>query len=391
MEPFKNIFNKKSIKIISTEIKKVHKSFDSSSFEKQSNRKLSELELKDRVRQISNSLKDHLSTDYKKNIKILTKALGPKENEQISGFLVWPFTQYIEEHGLDDLDTSMLAMYEMTKRFTAEFSIRPYLEKYGDVVYQKYLNIWVLDKNKHVRRLVSEGTRPNLPWGNKVSWISADPKYNIYLLEKLKNDPEEYVRRSVANHLNDISRLDDKLMLNTLSKWDLKDSNTKWIVRHATRSLLKQGHAKALKLNGYSINPKVNLSKFKLSPKAIKEGERFTFSFELESTGHSTQFFLMDYLIHYPKKNGKLSAKAFRLKSFKLKKGETITISKEVHFKKVTIRKHYSGEHLFEIQISDKIVYQTKFRLLCKNLKKAKRAKAYCHTNGYKKKRHRSS
>lgn len=375
MEPYKNMFNKNSLKTISSEIKQVYKPFDYKSFEKNCLKELDKLELKNRVRLISSELKKHLTNNYKRDVKILVAVLADEEKHEdqqwsgldvkgINGFFVWPLAHYIEEYGVHDLDTSMKALYEMTKRFTAEFAIRPYLEKYGEDVYSKYLNKWVKDKSRHVRRLVSEGTRPNLPWGSKVSWIKTNPGFNMYLLEKLKDDPEEYVRRSVANHLNDISRIDKKLMLRTVSKWDLKNKETKWVVRHATRFLLKEGEPKALKLNGYHTSPKVKIHKFKLTPKRFKEGESFKFSFEIENKDTKTLNLLLDYIIHYPKKNGKLSPKAFRLKAMKLKKGEVVKIEKEVTFKKVTTRKHYAGEHIFELKICDKIFNQDKFKLL---------------------------
>lgn len=366
MEPFKNIFNEAAVKKISKEIKQVYKPFNTKDFEKDILKCLNDLELKDRVRLISSTLKIYLTDDYKKNIKILTSILSPEDqpDKAISGFVTWPLTQYIEDYGIEDLKTSMNGLYEMTKRFTAEFAIRPFLERYGEEVYSKYLNIWVKDKSHHVRRLVSEGTRPNLPWGTKVSWISKNPKFNIYLLERLKDDSEEYVRRSVANHLNDISRIDKKLMLATVSKWDLKKSETKWIVRHATRSLLKAGEPKALRLNGYATNPKVEVTKFKMTPKRLKEGESFKLKFEIKNKSSKKLNLLIDYIIHYPKKNGKLSPKAFRLKSLKLKADEKVLIEKEVHLKKVTTRVHYTGQHIFELKICDQILISDKFKLI---------------------------
>lgn len=375
MEPFKNIFSTKSVKEISNQIKKSYKKFDQTSFEKQALKGISKLELKDRVKQISKSLECHLTDNFKRNTQILVSTLASEqEHEQqewdgkaadgLNGFLIWPFTQYIEENGLEHFDDSMLALYEMTKRFTAEFAIRVFLEKYPEQVYKKYLNKWVKDPSRHVRRLVSEGTRPNLPWGKKVSWIFENPEHSIYLLERLKNDSEDYVRRSVANHLNDISRIDKKLMLDTISKWDKTLPDTAWIIRHATRSLLKAGEPKALRLNGYDTNPKIEIKGFKLSPKKIKEGESFTFKFSLSNTSRKDQNLLLDYIIHYPKKNGSLSPKAFRLKAVKLKKGETINIEKKVHFKKVTTRLHYKGKHTFEIKVCDKIFLNEYFNLL---------------------------
>lgn len=375
MEPFKNIFDEIAVKKISKEIKQVYKSFNTKAFEKEVLESLDELELKNRVRLISFTLKKYLTSNYKKNIKILISILSHEDfdqsndwhdenNKGISGFITWPLTQFVEDYGLEDLKTSMEALYIMTKRFTAEFAIRPFLEIYGEEIYAQYLNIWIKDECRHIRRLVSEGTRPNLPWGKKVSWISRNPKYNIYLLDQLKDDPEEYVRRSVANHLNDISRIDKKLMLRTLSKWNLDNPHIKWIIRHSTRSLLKMGDSKALRLNGFATSPKVKVTKFKFSPKKLKEGESFKFKFELENISNKELNLLIDYIIHYPKKNGKLSPKVFRLKTVKLKKGEKILIEKEVYFKKVTTRIHYLGQHLFELKICDQVFINHKFKLV---------------------------
>jgi len=360
MEPFKNIFNKKAVKSLILSIKEQYPSLNDKDLLKEINQTLETLELKDRVRLISSALKVYLTGNYKKDIKILMGILPSKED-----FLLWPLAQYIEDYGRDDLKTSMKAIYKLTPLFTGEFAIRPYLDRYGEQVYAEYLNDWVKDKNHHVRRLVSEGTRPNLPWGNKVEQISKTPAQNLYLLEQLKKDSEEYVRRSVANHMNDISRLDKKLMLDTCLDWQKDaDENTRWVIRHATRSLLKQGNSKALKLNGFTTHPKVKISSVKISPNKIQEGDTFELVLKLTSEAKQDQNLLMDYIIHYPKKNGKLSPKAFRLKQYVLKAGESILISKKIHFKKVTTRVHYFGEHLLEVQVSDRILFQGKFTLL---------------------------
>ncbi len=373
MEPFKNIYNPTSLKKISKEIKKAYPAFKSPQFEKAVLKDLEKLELKDRVRLIASSLNTYLPNNYKKAVKIILKSLAEesidgewdrKEGPGIAGFMTWPLNQYVETYGLNDYETSFNAMIELTKRFSSEFTVRPYLIEHEKKTYADLKKL-IKHPNKHVRRWVSEGTRPHLPWGLSVPAIKDNLSRNIRLLEKLFQDPEEYVRRSVANHLNDISHLDPKLMLRTCKDFLKKDKSreTQWIVRHATRTLLKKGNKEALVLNGFTKNPKVKLTGLKLGPKRIKEGDSFDLSFALASQSKSTQRILIEYIIHYPKKNGTLSPKAFRLKDFKLKPQEKLKIKKSVHFKKVTTRVHYKGKHPVEIQINGEKLSKTQFTL----------------------------
>ncbi len=262
MEPFKNIFNEQSVSAFSDHIMRAAgKIFDKRSFTNKINTTLTTLELKDRVRLISNTLHEHLTNSYAKNIDILLNSLADEESDNgITGFIAWPLLQYVEDYGRSDDETSFKAMYEMTKRFSAEFAIRPFLRK-DDVSVFNILEKWLSDPNKHVRRLCSEGTRPNLPWGLKVPSLHDNLHRNLAILNKLKDDPEEYVRRSVANHLNDISRINPILMLETVTKWSKRNSSKemRWLIRHATRTLLKQGHKDVLQLHGYNPNADIHL------------------------------------------------------------------------------------------------------------------------------------
>ncbi len=374
MEPFKNIYNPQSLKKISSEIKKAYPAFKSPQFEKEVLKTLESLELKERVILIAENLRVFLPDNYKQSVKIILKTLADesiegewdrKEGPGISGFLTWPLNQYVESYGLDDYKTSFEAMIELTKRFSSEFTVRPYLIQHEEKTFSDLKKL-IKHPNRHVRRWVSEGTRPNLPWGKSVPAIKENLDRNIELLEKLYRDPEEYVRRSVANHLNDISHLDKKLMLNTCKRFlkEDKSKETEWIVRHATRSLLKKGNKEALVLNGFTKNPKVKVSSLKLSPKKIKEGDRFDLSFNLQSESKKPQRILIEYIIHFPRKNGTLSSKAFRLKDFTLKADEKLKIEKSVHFKKVTTRVHYKGKYPVEIQVNGEKLAKTQFTLI---------------------------
>lgn len=380
MEPFKNIYNSHSILKLAEDIKQVHPAFDSLSFQKFIIKNLNELELKDRVRLIATGLHEFLPENFKKTVKILINSLSSEEEHELQqwsgldgdgvrGFMVWPLCQYIEDHGIRYFDESMQALYEMTKRFSAEFSIRPFIEYYDNKVYE-LLSEWREDSSKHVRRLVSEGTRPNLPWGIKVQNINKNLIRNIDLIEKLKNDQDEYVRKSVANHLNDISRIDKNLMLSTCENWMLAPSNEiQWIIRHACRSLLKSGNLRALELNGFTTKPLVELNNLRISGDdhlitEICEGDRFMLEFELKSLSTENQNLLIDYEIVFPKKFNKTSTKVFRLKKLELKTQECVHVSKMVTFKKVTTRTHYPGLHKIYIKVAGKNLGNINFNLL---------------------------
>jgi 3-methyladenine DNA glycosylase AlkC len=375
MEPLKNMFNKKAVTKISTEIKRCYPKFEDKKFKKDILLKLDSLELKERVELIADKLHQYLPKSYKQATKVIIKSLVKERliddivcndvsETGILGFNTWPLTTFIEKYGIEDYETSLNAMMELTKRFSAEFAIRPYIEKYDQQVFNDFKK-WIKHPNKHVRRWLSEGTRPLLPWGIKVENIHQNISRNIPFLKALFLDKEEYVRRSVANHLNDISKLDSKLMLKTCKEFLVIDqsSETKWVVKHATRGLLKKGNKEALVLNGYVKMPKTEINTFKVLPKTIKEGDRLNLSFKFKSISQKTQKLLLEYIIYYPKKNGKLSPKPFRLKDFKMKKNEILDITKDIHFKKVSTRVHYPGVHKIEIQVNGEIMASSNFSL----------------------------
>lgn len=357
MEPFKNRYNLKVLKSFSKIIK--HEKFDDKKFLKSLSIEIDSLEMKERVDLVSKELYNHFNLSYEKKLKFINSKLD--EIKELEPFLIWPLTNYVALYGLDDLKNSSSAMKEMTKRFSSEFVIRYFLEKYEDQMY-KYILTWSKDQNEHVRRLSSEGTRPNLPWGIKVDYINNNLKQNINLLDSLKDDDSLYVRKSVANHLNDITHINPKLVIDLLSKWNKNDKKHRWIIKQATRTLLKKGNSSALKLNGFSINPKVELLDAKISNKKIKEGDRFEISFKLNSLIKKDQKLSVDYIIYYPKKNGKISPKVFKLKDFILK--DSNFLKKEIHFKKVTTRVHYKGIHKIEIKVNDKNFNLGEFELV---------------------------
>ena len=360
---FKHLINENVVRKIALGIAKVDPGFKKSSFLK-SIKELSPLELKARVLLITQHLKLHLDHDYPSSLKILMKVM---EEEDMSGFELWPFSEYISQFGLDHFDESMKAMYQLTQRFTAEFAIRPYLQKNHRKVL-KYFEKWVKDKNVHIRRWISEGTRPLLPWGQKLPLFIMDPTHTLLLLEKLKLDEELYVRKSVANHLNDISKNHPQVVIEILRMWskDVSKSDEdkiNWIKRHALRTLIKKGHPGALKLMGANENVSIKLTKFRTDKKRYELNDTLHFQIDLKSTSKQPQKLIIDYSIDFIKANGKKGKKVFKLKTAELKKDEELSIVKKHSLKPITTMKYYSGTHHLAIQVNGKILGEIDFFL----------------------------
>ena len=353
MEPFKNLYQKKSVTEIADAIAAAYPKFKRDQFIKDAAHGINKLELKDRVKLISEAIAKHLTSSYDKNVQILLKAT----DDRLSGFLVWPLTTYIENHGIEHFDTSFDAMERLTQVFTAEFCIRPFIA-YDDKKAFKNLTLWKKHENHHVRRLVSEGSRPHLPWGINVKKITDNLKRNIKLIKGLENDESLYVRKSVANHLNDISKLDINLFFEALESFKEND-NSNWVKRHASRTLLKKAHPKALKLHGYKPIPKNIDFKFRVLKDKIIEGDNLPI--ELQIKLPKAQNLLIEYIIHYKKSNDAYSEKIFRLRDIKNK--SEVDLLKNISFKKVTTRVHYEGEHYIEIQVNGKRFAKKKFYL----------------------------
>jgi 3-methyladenine DNA glycosylase AlkC len=353
---FKNLINKNVVKTIALDISKSYPAFNSKDFIK-TVAKLDALELKARVQHISSVLKTYLPKEYKQAIKIICEVI---KMDHLSGFALWPFSEYISHYGLDDFETSMQAMYILTQKFTSEFAVRPFFIKDQEVVL-RYFNKWATDKNHHIRRWVSEGSRPLLPWGMKLQNFVADPTPTLQLLDKLKYDDELYVRKSVANHLNDISKHHPKKVIETISTWEKncptnQSVKIQWIKKQALRTLIKKGDQNALKLMGVKGVAKVNISQLALNKKNIQTGEHLEFSFELSSKSNKPQKLVIDYLIHFVKSNQKLKAKVFKLKTITLESKSKIIIQKKHSMRLITTMDYYPGEHLISIQINGKVL-----------------------------------
>ncbi len=273
---------------------------------------------------------------------------------------IWPCA-HVTAHGLACPDVALPALHDLTVYGSAEFALRPFLT-HDAVGTLAVLAEWVRSPNEHVRRLASEGSRPRLPWGEKLADFVADPKPTLPLLEALRADPSLYVRKSVANHLNDITKDHPELVLDLVSGWDRSDARTAWIVRHALRTLIKRGHPRALALFGAGEKPRLTAS-FTASPARLQLGGTLTLSAELVSESRRAQELIIDYIIHYARASGRASAKVFKWKALTLGAGETVTLTKRQILRDFSTRRHHGGRHELELQINGTIAARTSFSL----------------------------
>jgi 3-methyladenine DNA glycosylase AlkC len=359
---FKNWINEQVVKSLSSEIFLFYPKFNAKEFCKISN-ELGPLELKARVLLITTQLRVYLPDDYKEALSIIVKVF---KNDKLQGFSLWPFSEYIGQFGLNDFDDSLKAMYLMTQKFTSEFAVRPFFLKDHKKVLKYFLK-WSTDKNEHVRRWTSEGSRPLLPWGMRLPLFVMDPTHTILLLEKLKYDEKIYVRKSVANHLNDIAKNHPQIVVEVLRSWENEcpekhKDKIHWIKKHALRVLIKKGYAPAMKLMGVS-KPKIKLEKFKILKNKVKVNEKLIFDFIVRSTSSEPQKLIIDYKIHFMKANGTHGSKVFKLKTFQLGPKEILAISKSHSLKPITTMKYYNGIHHLGIQINGEVMVQTEFEL----------------------------
>ena len=360
MEPFKNFISSELVTCIAGHLKKHLPSFDRASFEESILAELDGLELKARAQLIADHLHRVLPKKTEVRHEIILAMLHPAEgindgqqsdSNGICGWGMMPLGLVVGQHGIDSFEASLQLLKEMTRRFTSEYDVRYFLledQKRALDIMQD----WVDDPDYHVRRLLSEGTRPRLPWAMQLPELIADPSPCLPLLEALRDDEEEYVRRSVANHLNDVSKDHPDLVAKLAKTW-IKDADSKRtkLLRHACRSLIKQGHTSALE--AFGINPPdINLRKIGIETEKVVFGSDLVFSAELISTSKKPQNLILDYVLHFLKANDKRSAKVFKWKTFTLGAGEKISIKKNHAIRPITTRRYYAGTQALSLRIN---------------------------------------
>ncbi len=373
MEPFKNLFNETIIAGMGDHFLKAWPDFNRKGFVQDATENLDTLELKQRSEQITQAMHKHLPDDFIHAGKIMLASLTPEDGSDlsnipvnetgISGWAVMPMAHYVGLWGLDHFERSMILFKEMTIRSSSEFGIRFFLiEKPKETL--AVLMEWTKHKNEHVRRLVSEGTRPRLPWAMQLPAFIKTPTLILPLLQALKDDSSEYVRRSVANNLNDIAKDHPDLVAEIAGQWLVGASKDRQkLVRHACRTLIKQGHQATLQALGYD-RPKVSLVGLQLERPVVKFGQALVFEMGLVSKAKSVQNLIVDYVIHHQKANGRTTPKVFKWKVLTLKAGARHSASKKHPFRQITTRVYYPGIHRIEIVINGETQGGVDFELL---------------------------
>ncbi len=362
-EPFKNLIHPQLIQNIADHFAAhAGNRFDKERFVEIAGDQLETRELKDRCMQIVKAMEHTFPDDFEEAAAILECSLHPEMqrngfkdvevNENgIQGWAIMAVQEYVGRNGLRHVDRSLELLKDMTKRLTAEFGIRYFLDTFPLETLRK-MQIWVKDPNEHVRRLVSEGTRTRLPWGMQLKRFIADPSPVIPLLESLKDDPSEYVRRSVANNLNDLSKDHPEMVCKIASHWWVgADENRRRLIRHALRTLVKKGQPEALAVLGYA-EAQVEVIQFEVAPLRIRVGDTVTIDLKLKSTSETAQNLVLDYAVHFQKANGKQSPKVFKWTTNRLEAGSTGTFQKRHFFVPVTTRKYYPGYQSIEILVN---------------------------------------
>jgi len=301
-----------------------------------------DLELKARGRQVTLNLGKYLPPDYPEALAILEKvAAGYTSGPFVLGF---SFPDFVEVYGQDEAywDASIKALERFTVYWSSEMAVRPFIIK-NEARMMAQMLAWSTCENEHVRRLASEGCRPALPWAIALPKFKKNPAPILPILTQLKDDPSMYVRKSVANNLNDISKTRPDVVIKTASDWYGENNHTNWIVKHGCRTLLKKGNRDILALFGLNDHPNVAVEDFCLAAPSVAIGKDLVFSFTI-NTKESAKLRL-EFAIDYVKSGRKRSRKIFKISEISLKAGERKHYTKNHSFADLSTRRHFSGIH----------------------------------------------
>lgn len=362
--PLKEMLSPEVVDELGRRVSATGKPFDLETFLEEATRGLTDLELKDRARHIAGALRAALPADAESALETLVAALPSRldgTDRVTEHFAFWPFLQFVEDHavGVASFEATTAALHAMTQVFSAEFAVRPLLVAEPDRTLRLLLG-WTSDPSVHVRRLCSEGTRPRLPWGQRLQRFVDDPTPTLPILEALVDDPEEFVRRSVANHVNDIAKDHPGVAVDLCRRWWETDAPRSGrtarerLVRHALRTLIKNGDRGALGLLGFG--PADVRADVTVEPEVVVRGGSFEIALRLRSTAERAQELLVDYAVHFRKADGSSRPKVFKWTRLELAGADTATLRKRHAFRDVTTRRHYAGPQRVEVLVNGEAV-----------------------------------
>ncbi|OOM79039.1 DNA alkylation repair enzyme [Clostridium puniceum] len=352
-EQLKDMYNEGFLREFGNKVCSVYGDFNVEKFiSKTINDDWEELSLKTRMRRITEGLRQCLPASYEEGLKVLFLI-----DESCIGFPYLFFPDFVEVYGQEEehLELSMKAIERFTQRSSSEFAIRPFILKAPERVMEQML-LWSKHPSEHVRRLASEGCRPRLPWGRALQIFKKDPSKVINILEQLKSDSSLYVRKSVANNLNDISKDNPQVVIDLVKKWSNKNPYTDWILRKGCRSLIKSANPEVMELFGYTNFAEKELeiteASVSVNPSIIKIGESCEIKYELDIPKGEAVHIRIEYGIDFVKARGNTSRKLFLLSDKTVPGGTHISGTKIHSFADLTTRRHYSGKHKINLLVN---------------------------------------
>jgi 3-methyladenine DNA glycosylase AlkC len=357
---FKHWFDEALYRRLAKELAALAPKFDRRRFLSMTLDGLDDRELMDRLRQTAVAFDAALPGAYSRKLDVL-RALAPRIGHT---FVAIALCDFVAQFGLKEFERSLDALRFFTRFGSAEFAVRPFLAQDLDRTLA-VMRQWALDSNEHVRRLASEGSRPRLPWGQRLKALMLDPNPVAPILEELKADPSLYVRKSVANHLNDIAKDHPTWVLDRVERWDPTDPRTAWIIRRGLRTLIKAGHPRALALLGVdsAAATHIRVQRFTVTPARVTLGDPLQLELGLTSTAARLERLVIDYVVHYVKADGETSAKVFKWAVTSLAPEQSLELTKRQSIRDFTTRRHYPGRHRVEVQINGHRVAETAFTL----------------------------
>ena len=354
-EQLKNLYSKEFIKKLANRLFLIFTNFEKEDFVNSIfDTSWQNLELKQRMRHIAITLNKYLPFSYKKQLEILKEV-----KKDFTGLEAMIFQDFVEVFGLDDFDESMKALEVFTQEASSEFAIRQFILKYEEQTMNQ-MKIWAKSKNEHLRRLSSEGCRPRLPWAISLPKFKQNPTKALEIIELLKNDKSLYVRKSVANNLNDISKDNPQLVIKFVKENLGSTKELDWICKHASRTLLKKGDKQILELFNFDKSHHINLIDF-CYDKSVNINENLSFSFEINSDENIGNI-RVEYVIYYLKSNNIHNKKVFMISQNEIKSSSK-KFTKKQSFKNMTTRKHYLGKHFIAILINGEEILKKEFYL----------------------------
>ena len=366
-EAFKNLIDGRGVRDMARHLRRVWPDFDAKRFERQALHGLEALELKSRAMQLADALEATLPEDFDVAAAIIEASLAPPEQGRssdagLAGWPLWPIGEFVARRGLGAPERALQALHAITQRFTAEWAIRPFVVAHPALVFAT-LQRWTADPSAHVRRLVSEGSRPRLPWGLQLKQLIADPSPTLPLLRALQDDPSEYVRRSVANHLNDIAKDHPAVVVRWLTEHlPGAPPERRRLLKHASRTLIKQGHPPVMQAWGLG-RPLRGTVRLKLAPKRLRIGEVLTLQLTLVSGAARAQPLQIDYAVHHVKASGATSPKVFKGWSLSLAPHATLQLEKRHSMRVITTRRYHPGRHEVDLRVNGQVLASAFFEL----------------------------